>query len=165
MIPASIFLSAKIFETEHKIRDILNMIFSVTSLHRILQSLQNEEEGAKSTIQKLIAEGDLKERIQPNYSINNTPLPTQTTMSLKRRYWKQSSTSWEYWGSISLNPRRIWLRWNACWSWSISWEVFESIYAQATINTYNTGCEKWIAGVVFFGYLVGSAAERQKSVR
>jgi hypothetical protein len=93
MIPASIFLSAKIFETEHKIRDILNMIFSVTSLHRILQSLQNEEEGAKSTIQKLIAEGDLKERIQPNYSINNTPLPTQTTMSLKRRYWKQSSTS------------------------------------------------------------------------
>jgi hypothetical protein len=92
MIAASIFLSAKIFETERKIRDILNMIFSVTSLHRILQSAQDEEEGAKSTIQQLIAEEDLKERIQPNYSINSTPPLKQTTMSLKRRYWKQSST-------------------------------------------------------------------------
>jgi hypothetical protein len=38
MIGAAIFLSAKIFETERKIRDILNMIFSVTTLHRILQT-------------------------------------------------------------------------------------------------------------------------------
>jgi hypothetical protein len=37
------------------------------------------------------------------------------------------------------------------------------------MNTYNdlpyTGCEKWIAGVIFFGYLVGTAAERHKNVR
>jgi hypothetical protein len=38
MIGAAIFLSAKVFETERKIRDILNMIFAVTSLHRILQN-------------------------------------------------------------------------------------------------------------------------------
>lgn len=50
MIGASIFLSAKIFETERKIRDILNMIFAVTSLHRILRNKQDEEEGVKVTI-------------------------------------------------------------------------------------------------------------------
>jgi hypothetical protein len=36
--------------------------------------------------------------------------------------------------------------------------------AQAIINTYNdlpfTGAEKWIAGAVYFGYLIGNAANR-----
>ncbi len=38
------------------------------------------------------------------------------------------------------------------------------ISAQAIINTYNdlpfTGVEKWVAGVIYFGYLVGRAALR-----
>lgn len=37
MIAASIFLSAKVFETELKIRDILNMVFVDTALHRIIK--------------------------------------------------------------------------------------------------------------------------------
>jgi hypothetical protein len=47
MIAASIFLSAKVFETELKIRDILNMVFVDTALHRIVkkEQMKAEEEG------------------------------------------------------------------------------------------------------------------------
>jgi hypothetical protein len=38
MIAASIFLASKVFESERKIRDILNMIFADTALHRIIRN-------------------------------------------------------------------------------------------------------------------------------
>jgi len=56
MIAAAIFLSAKIFETERKIRDILNMIFAVTALHKIIQREQTEmeEEGKILKVREFI---------------------------------------------------------------------------------------------------------------
>lgn len=72
MIAAAIFLSAKIFETERKIRDILNMTFSVTSLHRILLAEQERsEEGRILTMKQIIEDRELAEVIQPNYSISS----------------------------------------------------------------------------------------------
>jgi hypothetical protein len=50
------------------------MIFSVTSLHRILMSEQenSEEEGKVVTMNDLILQGGLNEAIQPTYSLNST---------------------------------------------------------------------------------------------
>jgi hypothetical protein len=42
------------------------------------------------------------------------------------------------------------------------------VTAQTILNTYNdlpfTGVEKWIAGIIFFGYQVGRAAGRLQEV-
>ena len=44
MIASSIFLSGKVFEHELKIRDILNIIFVDTALHRLIRQEQQEKE-------------------------------------------------------------------------------------------------------------------------
>ena len=44
MIASSIFLSSKVFESERKIRDILNMVFAVTALHRIVHHEQEDNQ-------------------------------------------------------------------------------------------------------------------------
>lgn len=87
MIATSIFLASKIFETERKIRDILNMIFTVTALHRIYQGECDrlEELGESLTMRELIARRGIKEAIAPSYSLNsNSHAPMQTTMNTSR---------------------------------------------------------------------------------
>lgn len=73
MIAASIFLSAKVFETELKIRDILNMVFVDTALHRIIkqEEMKAEEEGRRFNISETFKNEGLKEVIQPTYSFNS----------------------------------------------------------------------------------------------
>lgn len=73
MIAASIFLSAKVFETELKIRDILNMVFVDTALHRIIkqEEMKAEEEGRRFSISETFKKEGLKEAIQPTYSFNS----------------------------------------------------------------------------------------------
>ena len=47
-----------------------------------------------------------------------------------------------------------------------TYRLVPQITAQAILNTYNdlpfTGAEKWIAGVIYFGYLVGKAAYKDR---
>jgi hypothetical protein len=42
------------------------------------------------------------------------------------------------------------------------------VTAQAILNTYNdlpfTGTEKWLAGVIFFGYQVGKVVQKNQEV-
>jgi hypothetical protein len=64
MMAASLFLSAKIFESERKIRDILNMIFVVTSLHKI--------EGREGiSMREVVQKPNIKEIVSPSFSVNS----------------------------------------------------------------------------------------------
>ena len=67
IVGASLYLAAKVYEDERKIRDILNTISSAITLYTLAAS---ESEGYID-LSKLPREG-LEGKIQPNYDLNST---------------------------------------------------------------------------------------------